>query len=61
MTIHEEFGNSWQVAEKDWLFSLQVAGLVKEDIAKGLPYTPVYTPQFESEDLRRHAEEVSST
>ena len=58
MTIHDKFGESWAVAEEDWLFSLDTAGLVKDDIDRGMPYTPVYAPQFKNEELKKHAEEV---
>ena len=59
--IHDEFGESWAVSEEDSLFSPEVSAMIHEDISKGSPYTPVYTAQFQSEELKTAAEEVSVT
>ena len=58
--IHSEFGDTWEVGEEDWLFSENTASFIKQDIALGLPFTAIYTPQFQSEELKRQAEEVSA-
>ena len=59
--IHDEFGESWAVSEEEWLFSSEVSIEISEDISAASPYTPVYTAQFQSEELRRAADEVSVT
>ena len=59
MTIHEEFGETWSVNETDWIFSFQIASLILNDIQNGSPFNATYTIQFESEELKQQAEEVS--
>ena len=59
--IHDEFGESWAISEEDWLFSPEISVMIHNDISRGSPYTPVYTAQFQTEELRRAAEEVSKT
>ena len=56
--IDAQFGDSWEVPVEDWLFSGERAINVRNDIVAGSPFTPVYTPEFESEELRVQAEEV---
>ena len=56
--IHNEFGETWKVEEADWLFSDDIAVLIKDDITAGSPFTPIYTLEFDDDNLRQQAEEV---
>ena len=57
--IHHTFGESWKVEEFDWLFTADFSRRIKNDVIKGLPYEPVYEPQFQNESEEKAAKNVS--
>ena len=57
--IHTDFGNTWEVSRDFWLFSSSAIRNIASDIERGSPYSPVYEAQFQDEQLKEIAEEVS--
>ena len=61
-TIHDKFGETWSVKEKDWIFKHRpFYKEILKDLEEGSSYKASYTLSFDTPEQEEEAREVSST
>ena len=60
-TIHNEFGESWAVNRRDWIFAYEsFVQEILQDMEDGVEYEASYEATFDTPELEEAAKQVST-